>query len=188
MPPKVKFTKEMIASVAFDMVRKHGAELLSARGLAAELGSSTAPIFTAFDSIEEVRDQVIFKARKLYKDYLEKASLAERPFKEMGMQYIRFAADEPELFKLLFMGGDEEKEATHYLPDGDENSEMILNTVESLYGMSKEKAMKLYNHLSVYTHGLAVLFAQRCRVFTMEDVNVMLTEIFNALTKEDKDE
>ena len=119
MPPKVKFTKERIASVAFDMVRKHGSEFLSARSLAAELGASTAPIFTAFQSIEEVQQAVISKAKELYNSYINKAFSAELPFKETGMQYIRFAADEPELFKLLFMRAAENERISHFFPAGE---------------------------------------------------------------------
>ena len=185
MPPKVKFTKERIASVAFDMVRKHGSEFLSARSLAAELGASTAPIFTAFQSIEEVQQAVISKAKELYNSYINKAFSAELPFKETSMQYIRFAADEPELFKLLFMRAAENERISHFFPAGDDNAETILDTVKSSYDIEAEKAKRLFNHLSVYVHGIAVLFAQRQCVFTMDDVSLMLTEVFKALLKED---
>ncbi|MBR7132733.1 MAG: TetR/AcrR family transcriptional regulator [Clostridia bacterium] len=183
MPPNVKYTKEQITQVAYEMVRKHGMEILTARGLAAELGTSTAPIFTAFQSIEEVQTLVLEKAKQLYVCYLNAGLQLSPPFKGTGLKYIQFAKDEPELFKLLFMQGDENEEITHFFPAADENTATVLNTVKSSYSLNEEKAKKLYNHLSVYTHGLAVLYAQRRCVFTMEDISLMLTEIFNALTK-----
>ena len=158
---------------------------MSARSLAAELGASTAPIFTAFQSIEEVQQAVISKAKELYNSYINKAFSAELPFKETGMQYIRFAADEPELFKLLFMSAAENERISHFFPAGDDNAETILDTVKSSYDIEAEKAKRLFNHLSVYVHGIAVLFAQRQCVFTMDDVSLMLTEVFKALLKED---
>ena len=54
--------------------------------------------------------------------------------------------------------------------------------------LSFDKAKKLYNHLSVYVHGIAVLFAQKQFVFTMDDVSDMLSEVFNALIREDENE
>lgn len=186
MPPKVKFSKDKITSVAFNMVRKHGIDFLSARSLAAELGASTAPIFTAFQSIDEVQHAVILKAKELYASYINRALSGELPFKETGLEYIRFAADEPELFKLLFMSSGENHSFTHYFPEGDENADTVLETVKNCYGMEEEKAKSLYNHLSVYVHGIAVLFAQRQCVFTMDDVSSMLTEVFKALTKEEE--
>ena len=69
MPPKVKYSKEQIVEAAFSMVRKYGEGILSARNIAAELGCSTAPIFTAFSSIEELRAAVFERAYELYEQY-----------------------------------------------------------------------------------------------------------------------
>ena len=59
MPPKSKFTREQIIETAFQMVREEGLSSLKARDLARKLGTSTAPIFTAFNSVEEIRDEVV---------------------------------------------------------------------------------------------------------------------------------
>lgn len=184
MPPKVRYTREEIADKAYELVRKHGLEILSARSLAAELGTSTAPIFTAFANIEEVQNVCIDRAKALYTSYLRDGLNQPIPFKGAGIKYVEFAKDEPELFKLLFMGEDDSEEYSHFFPAEDENNTAVLNTVKSNYSLADEKAKRLYNHLSVYTHGLAVIYAQRRCVFTMEDVSRMLTEIFNALSKE----
>jgi hypothetical protein len=46
--------------------------------------------------------------------------------------------------------------------------------------------MKIYNHMSVYAHGLATLYAQGNCVFSDEDVDAMLSEVFLALAKGEK--
>ena len=182
MPPKAKYTKEQIADAAFSIVRSRGMDALSARSLAAELGTSTAPIFTAFGSIEEISDAVTEKAKALYRACLESGLSQALPFKGAGMQYIAFAKNEPELFKLLFMGSDPGEEMTHFLPAHDENAGTVQKVLETSYNLPKEEARNIYNHLSVYTHGLAVLYAQGQCVFTMDDASRMLTEVFMALT------
>lgn len=184
MPPKAKYTKEQITDVAYEMVRKYGEEFLSARNLAAELGTSTAPIFTAFASIEEVQLSVANKAKELYGTYLKEGLQETPPFKGAGLKYIQFAKDEPQLFKMLFMRSDDAEEISHYFPAKDENETMVRGTVEQNYSLNTEDAMRLYNHLSVYAHGLAVLYAQGRCVFTDEDVSRMLSEVFSALMKQ----
>lgn len=190
MPPKAKYTKEQIADVAFSMVRKSGMSVLSARSLATKLGTSTAPIFTAFQGIEEVENAVLDKAKSLYKSYIQDGLKQVPPFKGAGLKYIQFAKDEPQLFKLLCMGPGKSNVVTHFMPANDENAPDVQNALQSFWGITFEEAKSIYNHLSVYAHGLAVLFAEGSCVYTMQDVSEMLTEMFMALknSKIDKKE
>ncbi len=182
MPPKAKYTKEQIIDTAYSMVRRHGKDFLTARSLASELGTSTAPIFTAFESIDEVMAEVTAKAKELYARYHEEGLLYTPPFKGTGLKYIQFAKDEPELFKLLFMSG-EERCQSHYAPDKYEYEGIVRGVVKDSYGIDDDRAKRLYNHLTVYTHGLAVMYAQGFCVFSDEDVSRMLSEVFVALSK-----
>ena len=58
MPPKPKFTKEEIVTAALELVSEKGIEALTARELGVRLGSSARPIFTVFNSMEEVQEEV----------------------------------------------------------------------------------------------------------------------------------
>ncbi len=188
MPPKVRYTKEQIVAIAYEMVRRDGEDSLTARNLAAALKTSTAPIFTAFSGIEEVRETVIERAKALYRRYSEEGLSMDPPFKGAGLKYIQFAKDEPKLFQLLFMRGNEGEALSHYMPSGYEQEKAVRDSVSEVYRMDEEKARRIYNHLSVYSHGLAVLYVQGRAVFSDEDVSRMLSEIFLALTKGDKHE
>lgn len=182
MPPKVKHTKEEIINCALEMVRNCGADTISARNVATAIGTSTAPIFTAFESIEEMTLAIKERAIEIYKEkYLYVSLSSEMPFKAAGLAYIRFAKEEPELFKFVFMGKGDSDEQNHYLPSGDPTSSTVLQALISSHKIDEKTAMSIYNHMSVYTYGLAVLFARRSCVFTMEDVDRMLTELFWAL-------
>ena len=55
MPPKAKFTREEVISAALEIVRANGEEALTARSLGEKLGSSARPVFTLFDSMEEIK-------------------------------------------------------------------------------------------------------------------------------------
>ena len=185
MPPKAKFTKTDIVNTAFEMVRNHGADIISARNVAVALGTSTAPIFTAFDSIESLILAAKEKTVRFYREnYLDEALREELPFKAAGRNYVKFAKEEPELFKFIFMAEGDDQPTSHYLPAGDPTSGDVLGAFVGNYDIDNDEARYIYNHMSVYTYGLAVLFARGCCVFTMEDVNRMMSEVFLALKAE----
>ena len=182
MPPKARYTKEGILDVAYALVRSRGEGALTARGLATALGTSTAPIFTAFRSIEEVQEAVTERAKARYRRYHEEAMRDPLPFKAAGLAYIRFAKDEPQLFRMLFMRGDaEDGPFAAYLPK-DYPYEADVRRSAAMCCHDDARAVWLYNHLSVYVHGLAVLYAQGKCVFSEEDMKRMLREVYVVLT------
>ncbi len=179
MPPKVKFSREAIGEAAYELVRKEGRDALTARSLAAVLGTSTAPIFTAFSGIDEVVAAVWERAKTLYEQYLSEGFTHPLPFKGAGLAYIRFAKEEPRLFRFLFMETKGASVVSHYLPGNDANEAAVRAKLEA-YGHGTEKAKEIYNHLSVYVHGLATLYACGSTVFTDEDIERMLSEAYHA--------
>ena len=54
MAPKVKITKQDIIDKALEIVRESGDSGINARSIAAALGCSTQPIFSNFNSMEEM--------------------------------------------------------------------------------------------------------------------------------------
>lgn len=188
MPQKAKFTKEEIIDVALDIVRKRGWNSLTARNIGADLKSSTRPIFTVFDSMEELQKEVKITARNLYDSYVEEALKKEDKdkiyFKCVGEQYIKFSVVEPRLFQLLFMKEQEEKtEFTRILPQIENNYEKIILSIEDQYKLSREESIRLYYHLWVYTHGIASLCATKMCTFTGQEISNMLTEVFKSILK-----
>ena len=55
MPPKVKITKEDIINTALSLVRQEGVSAINARCVAAALGCSTQPVFSNFESMEQLQ-------------------------------------------------------------------------------------------------------------------------------------
>lgn len=191
MPPKAKFTREEIIKAAFDMTRTEGIEAVTARALGTKLGSSARPIFSVFESMDEVQKEVLAAAKKLYSEYIHDGlHQKELPaFQGVGVQYIRFAIEEPKLFQLLFMSKRPEKPGvTHILPMIDENYPQILSSVKNCYGFDGEQAERLYRHLWIYSHGIAVLCATNMCSFTPTEIGRMLTEMGSAIIKEFKGE
>ena len=105
MPPKFLFTRDQIIEAALRITRRGGLSALTARSLAAELGCSVKPIFGLFRNMEEVQQAVRSAGYALYESYLREEMSGGKypPYKASGMAYIRFAREEKELFKMIFM-------------------------------------------------------------------------------------
>ncbi len=177
MPPKAKFTKQEIIDAALEIIETDGIELLTARSLGERLGSSARPIFTTFNSMEEVISDTTAYANEIYTKYVEKGLKEALPFKGVGENYIKFASERPKLFQLLFM-----KESNN-IPDmrtvlqGIESSyNKILNSIVSSYNVDHEQA-------KIYSHGIAVLTATKVCEFTTEQVSEMLSDVFISILK-----
>ena len=157
MPPKVKTTKQDIINKAIEMVRRDGIECINARDLAAELGCSTQPIFSNFESMEDLHANIVCEAEKIYIEFTKKEmSSAEYPvYKASGMAYIKFAKEEKQLFRFLFM---RDRQGEKHSDDSEFTNE-IFGIVQDSTGLDIDKA-KLF-HLEMWTcvHGLATMIA-----------------------------
>lgn len=187
MPPKAKFTKEQITEAAFEIVREKGFECLTARALGEKLGSSSCPIFTTFENMDEVRKSAVRAAKELYSKYIAKGLEDKPAFKGVGMQYIQFAICEPMLFKLLFMSGVEKTPSqADILLMIEENYDRILESIKRDYGLNSEEAKKIHRYMWIYAHGIAALFVTKMCTFSEDDISGMMTDVFISLLKKIK--
>lgn len=193
MPPKQKFGKEEIVYAAAKILRKEGLQGITARSLAEELGSSPRPIFTVFNSMEEVYSSTIEYAKSLYNEYVAQALKQEIAFKAVGEAYIRFAHQEPKMFQLLFMSEKNlDSNFFNILPSIDENSHEILDSITKNYALTVKSAHRLYMTLWVFTHGIASLAATGVHSFSEAEMGQMMTDVFlgtlNQIKKENDGE
>ncbi len=179
MPPKPKFTRSEVTDAALALVRKQGIEHLTARDLGLRLGSSTRPIFTAFCSMEEVREAVHTQAQELFERYMAVAEQYNPAYKMRGMQWVRFAREEPQLFRLLFMQRSgmnmDLNEAVKYVMFGKENDLAIITRD---YHATPAQAEQLFSQMWIYTYGLCVLVATGVCDFTQGEIARRLGETF----------
>ncbi len=171
MPPKPRFTRDEIVEAALDLVRKQGIGHLTARELAAQLGTSAQPIFTVFADMDEVREAVYEAARQRMRKFLGEAASFTPAFKQAGMQAIRFAIEEPKLFQMLMMTESEVPESFDemFAKRGGDASDLIDFMVKS-YGLTRDEATALFQHAWIYTFGISVLCATKMCTFTDEEL------------------
>ena len=179
MPPKRRFSKEEIVKTAVDLVRKEGASALTARNLGKMLGTSSSPIFTVFNSMEEVQNEVLIEANKVYQRYLSENMAQNKypPYKASGMGYICFAKEEKELFKLLFMRDRTNEEHTDQI----EEIRPIIEIIKKNTGLSEEKAIQFHTEMWIVVHGLATMIATNYLEWDMEYMSQVLTDAYFGL-------
>ena len=182
MPPKPKFTRDEMVETALELVARRGPEALTARELAAALGSSARPIFTVFRSMEELQQAVHAAAMRRFERFAAQ-SIPDMPlFKQVGMQMVRFAVREPKLYQLLFM---QENAGAAGFDDvfgmlGDTADDCIAALCGD-YGLSPEDARRLFETVWIYTFGVGALCATRACCFSEEQLSRMLTTEFQAM-------
>ena len=178
MPPKVKIKKEDIINTALALVREGGANALNVRAIAAALGCSTQPIFSNFTSMEVLQNEVVAAAFACYFSFLEKEASSGQypPYKAYGMAYIRFAKEEKELFKLLFMR-DRTGEIDMPTPDVEQSVQMIM----AANNLSEEKAKLMHLEMWSVVHGIGVMLATSYLPLDWSLVSDILSDVYQGL-------
>ncbi|MCM1187749.1 MAG: TetR/AcrR family transcriptional regulator [bacterium] len=179
MPPKFKFTKAEITSAALNVTREKGISGLTARSLAARLGCSVKPIFGLFENMEEVQREVIAAANALYLNHISSEIAVGKypPYKASGMAYIRFAREERELFRLLFMRDRSGEEK-------DESREPVrpqIDQIRKATGLDEDEAYRFHIEMWIYVHGIATMIATSYLNWDMDFIEQALTDEYIGL-------
>lgn len=182
MPPKPKYTKDQIVAIALDVVSQQGLQALTAKELGAALGTSTSPIFTVFDSMQQVQDAVKAAAMARFESYAHKTGKDMPPFKQIGMQMILFAKKEPRLYQLLFMSPSCSVESFEDIFERlGAVAEESLQVIQNDYGLTRDSTKNLFKHTWIHTFGIGALCATGMCNFSEEMISQMLTQDFTAM-------
>ena len=175
MPPKAKITKEMIIDAAFEITREHGIEAVNARTIAEKLGCSTQPVLYYFKTIGDIKSAVWKKNDDFHTDYIMDIRSSE-PMMDIGLNFIRFAATEKNLFRLLFQSdGLVEKEVTDMVWTG--SASPMLEVLMRTENVNLEGARSIFSTIGFYVHGFASLLANNSMEYNEESARVMLKRV-----------
>ena len=153
MPPKFKFSKEEIVKSGFKIVRRKGWGALTTRSLAAELGSSSRPIYSFFRSMAELEEEIVQKAVDLLYKYMTRKQTGD-PWIDHGIGYVMFAFKEKHLFRAV----NDEKHIVFFKKYGDviwHKLTVFLAGYPAFKGLSDEQIYKIQGMRWLFAHGLA---------------------------------
>ena len=178
MPPKAKITREMVVDAAVETVRRSGAENLNVRAVAEELNCSTQPVMYHFAAMEELKKAAYARADRMHTEFLLAPAADRDPLLSMGLNYIRFAVREPNLFRFLFQSG--------YAPGTDLDSLLasdearpILEAMREGIGCDAERTKEIFLTVALFVHGYASIIANNHLDFDEDVLAGHLERAFN---------
>ena len=186
MAPKNKFTKEEMVAAALQVVRTKGIEGLTAKTMADALGTSTQPIFTAFGSMATVLQEVCAAAVRVYDRYTNTGLQEKIPFFGVGMQYIRFAREEPELYRFLFLTPAQGQESGT-MRSMRHLQTLVRPTLMHIYRMTEEEADLYFRNLWFVVHGLSTLIVTGDCPYSDREIGQILTGFSVSICKSIKE-
>ena len=158
MPPKTKITKDMIVHAAIEVVRQSGFENVNARTVSAQLHCSTQPVMYHFATIDALKRAAYTQVDHLHSEYMMNIPLNQDPILGIGLNYIRFAVEEPQLFRFLFQSGYAEENSLLEMIDSEELVP-VLAAMQEGAGLSMEKTKQVFLTVALFAHGYASIIA-----------------------------
>lgn len=157
--PKAKITREMVIDAAFEVTRIMGSENVNARTVSEKLGCSTQPVMYHFARIEEMKRAVYEKADRFHTEYLMNITdPQEGVMLGIGLNYIRFAIKEPNLFKFLFQSGFAVENSLLDMIDSEELVP-VLSAMREAMEMDMEQTKEVFLTIALFAHGYASIIA-----------------------------
>ena len=181
MPTKIRISKDMILNTAFDIVRKDGIEKLSNLELAKRLNCSIRPIYYQFKNVEEMQKELYKKIEHYFYKFLLDNMVDEIPkYKQIGINYIKFAQKEKKLFQILFMTDIGLTPDAFVSKAGDDYKE-IEKMIKISANIKDEDIKDFHTRMWIFSHGIATLVASNSIKLTDKQIQDLLSYEFQAL-------
>lgn len=146
---QTKQTNQKIVDSAISVL-KSGNDL-SARNLAKQLGCSTQPIYSSFQNMQVLEDEVKKQINLMLQKTFEAQKGKYPHYQALGLSFVKFAREEPRLFAYLYLGdGSGDTFSVDYL-------NLATDEMAKEFNISKELAYKFHLDMLVYCYGLAVM-------------------------------
>lgn len=181
MSKEVRITKDMILEAAFDIARKKGLEEVSNRSIAKRLECSIRPIYYQFNNSDELKKELYNKIEKYFYKHIMDNMIDNIPYyRQVGINYIKFAREEKNFFKILFMS------KSDYLPEGfvsksEDDFKEISKLIKMSTKLNDDDIKSFHIKMWMFTHGIATLLATDTVLLTEEQISNLLSSQFQAL-------
>ena len=156
MPAVRKGSKEQIIDAAVDVLRDDGFSAINARSVAKKLGCSTQPIYFSFRNMEELKAALTERAIQMHtqrvRDSLRIHEGNDSRYSSYGMGFVKFAAEEKQLFRWLYLEGEQ---LGPY--QNDVLTSEVISVITEEFGYEEDVARRLHQDMVYFTYGLAIL-------------------------------
>ena len=178
MPPKTRITKDMIINAAIEVAKQSGYENINARTVSAQLHCSTQPVMYQFSTIDAMKRAAYDAADKRHTEYLMTILPEQDPILGIGLNYIRFAVEEPQLFRFLFQSGYAKENSLMETIDS-EALIPVLAAMQEGTGLGMEKTKQIFLTVALFAHGYASIIANNHLEFNESLIAEQLERTWN---------
>ncbi len=178
MPPKTRITKDMIINAAIEVAKQVGYEAINARTVSEQLHCSTQPVMYHFSTIDAMKRAVYDAVDKQHTEYLMTVAPEQDPILGIGLNYVRFAVEEPQLFRFLFQSGYVKESSLLEMIDSEELVP-VLGAIQEGAGLSMEKTRQVFLTVALFAHGYASIIANNHLEFNENLIAEQLERTWN---------
>lgn len=183
MPPVSKISKDMILKSGFEIIRSEGIENLNVRNIANKLNCSTQPIMYHYKNMDLLKEELYKMVDTYHSDYLMKVSNIE-PLLNIGLQYIKFANEEKNLFKFLFQSDKFSNFSfKNLINDNEDGLQYIFDVIGKKTNLTNNQIKDVFTILFIIAHGIASLLANNSMDYNETECIKILENSFSQALK-----
>jgi len=167
----------MVIEAAFEVARAEGIENVNARTVSQKLGCSTQPVMYHFATIEDMKKAAYERVDRFQMEYLMRIRPQENVVLGIGLNYIRFALEEPYLFRFLFQSGFAAEKNVLEIADS-EGAKPILSAMQTAMGLNREQTEEVFITLAMFVHGYASIIANNAWEYDENTAKIYLKRVY----------
>ncbi|MBQ8094441.1 MAG: TetR/AcrR family transcriptional regulator [Clostridia bacterium] len=175
MPPKERFTRNLIINAAYNIYLESGMDAVTTRSIAKAIDGSTQPVFSQFKNIEEVHSVILDKALTAFCEQNIDLFSNDDALLLLCEKVIDIAFERPHLLSAVLFNPQLPKSAVY---------QKYMNLLIARYteGRTETAARRLCLTIFSETVGLATFISQNDPV-DRDEVTDCLRTIYNILNK-----
>ena len=134
-----------------------------------------------FATIEELKKVVYAKVDRYHTEYLMNLDRQQKGIMlGIGLNYIRFAIEEPNLFRFLFQSGFTVENSLLEMIDSEE-LKPVLSVMQEAMAMDMEQAKEVFLTIALFAHGYASIIANNSLEYDEELVAAHLERAYRGV-------
>ena len=181
VPAARKVSRDEIIDAAVEVLRDGGFSAVNARSVARKIGCSTQPIYFSFQSMDELKaalsERTIRMHTRRVRDSLRAHEGNDSRYSSYGMGFVRFAAEEKQLFRWLYLKG---KQLGPY--QNDVLLPEVIAVIVEEFGYTENIARRFHQDMIYFSYGLAILANTDHLHLTETELREAFRREFRALT------
>lgn len=146
-------TKEQIINCAFNIAKNDGIKSITIREIGKRLGKSTAPIYTQYNSMDDIIDDLVLYINNMIVNYTREPRTAGI-FLNIGLGFIAFVMENKKIFTDFFIS----LEVPSFMFSTEDDFYIKQMRKDPLLNLLPDDSLKdIYDSLVIFTYGLATM-------------------------------